>query len=411
MRAHPLDEAAPPYIDKALARLREAYGARVVDPAFEEAFRAVPLHRFVGRYAIHTNWYDTARGTAKPHLERIYHDQPIVVRGAPDGSARDRSAVASTLSAPSIVARFLGMLAVQPGHSVLEIGSGSGWLLALLSRYVGPQGRVTGVELLPDLAVESRVRLAAMGCGNVDVVCADAAVGGFDGRQFDRVVVTAAVTDLPRTVFAACRPGARLVAPVAIPHALYRAYGWELRGRVFHAQASTGAWFVPLRGRLDAGDLSWMAWRPELPFADLLGAPPLRVEPMDWPEEDGGPGPQDLCAFLGIALQRVHYWADVDPEDPADQKRATSPATRLFGHYDRRTASVGALRIGGGLEAYGGLAAFEAVQRACRDWERLGRPRIGDFALDIHPADANPPASSTCFPHVHRDSVFVWRLR
>jgi SAM-dependent methyltransferase len=60
---------------------------------------------------------------------------------------------------------------------VLEFGSGSGWLAAVMARLVGPKGQVTGIELIPDPATQSRANLAALGISNVEVITGDGTRG------------------------------------------------------------------------------------------------------------------------------------------------------------------------------------------------------------------------------------------
>lgn len=70
----------------------------------------------------------------------------------------------SSCSKPSIVADMLAALDVQPGHAVLEIGTGTGWNAALLCRRVGPQGRVVTVEVDPIIAQDAQEALTRAGC-------------------------------------------------------------------------------------------------------------------------------------------------------------------------------------------------------------------------------------------------------
>ncbi len=75
---------------------------------------------------------------------------------------------------------------------MLEIGSGSGWLAAVMARLVGPKGQVTGIELIPDLATQSRANLATLGIGNVEVITGDGTRGHAAGAPCNTSVITAA---------------------------------------------------------------------------------------------------------------------------------------------------------------------------------------------------------------------------
>jgi len=80
---------------------------------------------------------------------------------------------------------------------VLEIGSGSGWFAAVMARLVGPKSQVTGIELIPDLATQSRANLAALGIGNVEVITGDGTRGHAAGAPCNSAVITAATWDVP----------------------------------------------------------------------------------------------------------------------------------------------------------------------------------------------------------------------
>ena len=82
---------------------------------------------------------------------------------------------------------------VEPGMRVLEIGTGTGFNAALLSKLVGSSGSVTTVEIDPDLAKVAQERLARAGFEQVHIVLGDATVGIADGSSFDRVISTASV--------------------------------------------------------------------------------------------------------------------------------------------------------------------------------------------------------------------------
>ena len=403
MADHPLDEAAVPFVDKALERLGRELGADAVTPAFAESFRRFPRHRFVERYTgiNRTSWYDVSRGQAVPHLQRIYNDAPITI--VADTASSDPVAL-SHVPAPSTVARTLQMLRPQPGERILEIGSGSGWLLALLADAVGAQGSVVGIEILPDLAERTRSRLADMGLANYEVVAGDGAVTLPHGPAFDRVVISAAIDDLPRTVFESATETAQLVAPVLLPGTTIRNYAWTRRGAAFHAAASVSSSAVPIRGRLTCPQAQ-LADVQSTPFADLLSTAPVgEVQCLgsDASTDQRLMLATDFAAYLGIRWGRSWTWQS--PPGPDGH------SMWMIALYDRRSASV-AVFAERGFIAYGGTEALEKASAAWREWLAFGRPPPRKFMLDIYPAEARPTASSTCWVHPRRDSVFVWRLR
>ncbi len=110
---------------------------------------------------------------------------------------------------PVIEGRMLQALALESGHEVLEIGTGSGFMTACLAAL---SSRVVSVEQHADLAGAARQRLAKAGISNAQVEVAEAFAGFETRERFDVVVLTGAVYALPDRVRAWVKPGGRLLA-------------------------------------------------------------------------------------------------------------------------------------------------------------------------------------------------------
>jgi len=121
----------------------------------------------------------------------------------------------STCSQPTTVAAMLRLLDVPTGATVLDVGAGSGWTTVLLARLVGPQGRVLGLELDPEIAAWGAQNVAAH---DVPWATLEPAAPGVLGRPvpggWDRVLVSAAARELPDALVAQLAPGGRMVVPV-----------------------------------------------------------------------------------------------------------------------------------------------------------------------------------------------------
>ena len=110
---------------------------------------------------------------------------------------------------PVVEGRALQALDLQPGDSVLEIGTGTGWLAACMGRLAR---QVTSIELHDDLAVAARARLAELGMdANVGIEIANA-LAYAPGREFDAICVSGAVDTVPARFLKWLRPGGRLFA-------------------------------------------------------------------------------------------------------------------------------------------------------------------------------------------------------
>jgi protein-L-isoaspartate(D-aspartate) O-methyltransferase len=123
-------------------------------------------------------------------------------------------ACGQTISQPFVVAYMTEQLQLQKQHRVLEIGTGSGYQAAILSRLCR---QVLTIERYRTLADSARARLEKLGCDNVDVMLGD----GFDipaeAGTFDRIIVTAAMEQIPEALTLRLEPGGILIAPVG-PH-------------------------------------------------------------------------------------------------------------------------------------------------------------------------------------------------
>lgn len=117
----------------------------------------------------------------------------------------------STLSQPSTVAFMLNLLELKEDNKVLEIGSGSGYALALLSEIV-IKGKVYGIEIIQDLGVKSRDYLKDK--QNVEILIRDGSKGLPEFAPFDRILISAASSEIPRHLLSQMAEEGILVAAV-----------------------------------------------------------------------------------------------------------------------------------------------------------------------------------------------------
>ena len=166
--------------ERMVRKLIEARGVR--DPAVLDAMRAVPRHLFV-----------------EPHL----HNQAYADFALPIGWEQ-------TISQPWVVARMTELMAVEAQHSVLEIGTGSGYQTAVLARL---SRWVTSLERIPELARRAIERMRLLGIDNVKIVAFDGSAGWKQGAPYDRILVTAGAPVAPRPLLEQLAEGGRLLVP------------------------------------------------------------------------------------------------------------------------------------------------------------------------------------------------------
>jgi len=136
------------------------------------------------------------------HHELAYEDSPLPIE------------CGQVVSAPSQVARAVQALNVGSGHSVLEVGTGSGYQAAILAHLAA---RVDTIDRYSTLAKLAHQRLAALKLSNVNVHHADGLAGLKARAPFDRIVVTGALEVIPEALLMQLAPGGILIAPIGQP--------------------------------------------------------------------------------------------------------------------------------------------------------------------------------------------------
>jgi len=181
------------FFERARKRLVEALKREGVirTHLVEEAMLSVPREEFV-----------------PPHLRsEAYIDTPL-----PIGCGQ-------TISAPHMVAMMTEELQPEPGHKVLEIGTGSGYQAAILAHIVSKNagGHVYTIERIPELAHQARLNIERARpdlLSSITVFVGDGSKGIPELSPFDRIIVTAAAPKIPEPLLNQLRPGGRMVIPV-----------------------------------------------------------------------------------------------------------------------------------------------------------------------------------------------------
>lgn len=156
----------------------------------------------------------------------------------------------STISQPTTIAMMLEALEAAKGDNVLEVGSGSGYVLALFSSIVGKKGRVTGMEMVPHLVQGSSGLLKKLGCANAEIVCGDGSLGWERNKPYDRILVSAAASKIPEALKEQLVVGGRLVIPVGTLPFFQIVLVLEKLPRGKFRENELGPFaFVPLKGR------------------------------------------------------------------------------------------------------------------------------------------------------------------
>ncbi|HON21727.1 MAG TPA: protein-L-isoaspartate O-methyltransferase [Candidatus Paceibacterota bacterium] len=122
-----------------------------------------------------------------------------------------------TISQPLTVAFMLEKLDVQPGHKVLDVGSGSGWTTALLAEIVGEKGKVYGIEIIPEIYEFGKanvMRYSFINKGIVEMYCGNGLEGLEEAAPFDRIMCSAAVKEIPQAFKEQLKIGGKMILPM-----------------------------------------------------------------------------------------------------------------------------------------------------------------------------------------------------
>lgn len=148
-----------------------------------------------------------------------------------------------TISQPSMVAVMLAELDCAPRHRVLEVGSGSGYVTALLAQ-LGCE--VFGIERHPELLARSRDTLRSLGINEPVLQEGDGSLGLPEHAPFDRILVSAAAPAIPDALLAELAEGGRLVMPVGSSESQILVTCERDSKGTLHYRAGQGCVFVPL---------------------------------------------------------------------------------------------------------------------------------------------------------------------
>ena len=189
------------------------------DPRLLAALRAVPRHLFV----------DPA------HRAEAYADRPV-----PIGEGQ-------TMTQPYVAALMTELLDIQPSDRILEIGTGSGYESAVLSRLAA---EVYSIEILPDISRRAQDRLRPLGCANVHFRIGDGYRGWPEAAPFDGIIVTAAPRRIPPALLEQLAPNGRMVIPVGDFFQELRVYAKDAKGNVTE-NSVIPVRFVPMAGEAE----------------------------------------------------------------------------------------------------------------------------------------------------------------
>lgn len=348
------------------------------DPGVATAFAAVPRHLFL------------------PHLDPhdVYRDQAITLKTGAQGET------ISSASQPTMMAIMLEQLDLRAGLNVLEIGAATGYNAALMHYIVGGSGSVTTLEIDNDISEQALDNLYAAGFAEVQVVNRDAVAGYEPRAQYDRIIATAGVWDVPTAWLRQLRDEGVLVVPIWLDGVQVSAAFAKQRDGTLLSFDNRPCAFVYLQGlaagpqvrkRIGSGSLEILA--DDVDKVDSAALHSLLSEDQDMHHLRADLAPEDYWfGFqLYLMLREPPRYVFAVYTIPAGESSygmegngilLFTPGSVAFAPYD-----------GGGLvHTFGSADAFLEVQRLYDQWRSTGKDLLKRLRLRLVPMSMSLPS-------------------
>jgi len=368
-------------------RLREAMAKALAedgvlaDPAWRAAVETVPRHCFVPGFYLPAEGRDgqgltvwepvTAETDCGRWLAAAYSDTTLITQfdGAePDWKnpqVRHGGAPTSSSTLPSLVVRMWTDADVQEGHTVLEIGTGTGYSTALACERLGPSD-VTSIEVDPHRL--EQVASALYGCGYTPTLAvADGLYGYWSEARFDRIVAACSFRAIPPALLAQTRPGGKILLTLS---------GW-LYGyaRVLLTVAEDGT----AEGQLLDGTVSFMSARTQ--------AAPAFGNPAHWAAglpETGRAARQSPQRITATTEEAFHLRFLAQCAAPDAQMTTAGDLVHLVDVVTGSAATLTPVDDRWEVREGGPVRLWERIERVLSAYDAADRPGPGTFTLHVY---------------------------
>jgi len=368
--------------------------------AIKEAFLKTQRHLFIDKFndPPAVDWNIVTEENLQAHLPVLYANKPLLLYDEPDNNYQ------STISQPAIVLKMLDWLELKKGHTVFEVGAGSGWDAALMGELVGEEGHIYSSEIIPKMAIHAKETIERLGISNVTILQSDGGLGYEEKAPFDRIIFTAGSYDLPSRMYHQLKDDGILLFVLKLPG------GGDLLIQLkkveghFEAIKSAVVAFVKMAGKNRIPGLEPIRLE-QLPEWPLLKDQESFRSPFWW----GGSASIPLYwrmagfrSFLGITSPAVRCFQE---EDHISGTRGIS----YFGILDSEKKSLTVTRDSL-LITYGMEDSRIAFMNLLHAWVDLGMPAATDFQLTIHPINKKLEPSGRQWIVDRTDSRFLFSL-
>lgn len=387
--------ADPPNSPKTLVETLKRKGD-LRDPRIESAFLQVPREFFL------------------PGLppEEVYADEAIVIKRDPDGTA------ASSSSQPSMMVIMLEQLQLRPGDNVLEIGTGTGYNAAIMQYLVRPTGRVTTIEYDKVLANQAQINLQRALMGDVTVVHGDGAQGFAPRANYDRILATVGVWDVPRMWSRQLKQKGILVAPMWLEGLQYSAAFHPQPDGTLYSEDNRPCGFVRLRGAFAGPDVQVRVGSSGalvLHSSDAAQIDPVALHLLLSSDAESGHlgytlTPNDFTqSFLPFAILHLPDHLIFASYAVHSEQQPYGIEGQGFALLMQGSACFIPLRGQGRAYSFGAADAFLTAQDVIAAWDASKRPNVEQLRMRLIPIGQSKPDVTSGKLYTRQDHMLhVW---
>lgn len=361
-----------------------------IPKAIRRAFLKTPRHQFAPRFysSQRRSWIDLADAPIREHLAELYGDHPLCIFKDELGRSL------STVSQPSLVLYMIDLLDLKAGHSVFELGGGSGWNAALMGRIVGETGSVNSIEIIESLVEDAQTSLKALGLKQVAFSSGDASLGTETQEQFDRGIFTASAWSLPNCFFQQIKSdGLLLFVLKAQPNYDLLCLLKKTDSDTFSSELHFTCSFVPVTGSSKLPEHSPLSLaKTELTLSSELSWADIKIQ-------DTSISPFIEFVKLVFDCQQTYLIPSQELEFDEEFWGIHNPeqSSLIIYNEDR-------------IQLFGDDSSLILLRRAAKRWQKAGQPELDQLKLSFH-APSNTPAPNNDQWIVKRgDCTLLWGL-
>ena len=338
-------------------------------------------------------------------LTDVYRDQAIMTKeqaGVPISSS----------SQPGMMVAMLKQLDLRPGLRILEIGAGTGYNAALLQEMVGESGRVTSLEIDPEVAGWAQTRLADAGYDQVEVIETDGGAGWAQAAPYDRIELTVGTADVSPAWVDQLASGGILVVPLWVS-TFQICIAFEKRDSALISRSAIACGFMRIRGQMAGAD-QYRRLQPNVMIAtggdpndDLLRKLIAESPRSESLESQGWSG---FVLFMALHEPSLLMMASTDAQYAGFSGGA-------FGLADESDGSLCLLSTPFDAEgmatlfSYGGDRARERLLALLKRWQASGSPAVSDVEIEVRPKEMANPQSTDAVMRETANWRYAFRYR